>query len=103
MKKQNKHEEKLLLFLMQLFPEQIPEREFRFHPVRKWRFDFAYPVLKIALEVEGGIWTGGRHVNPLGYSKDAEKYNMATKMGWKVYRLVPGMINLEYIEELLIA
>lgn len=29
--------------------------EHRFHPFREWRFDYAIPELKIALEVEGGI------------------------------------------------
>ena len=33
-------------------------KEFKFHPVRKWRFDYAVPEHKIALEVEGGVWTG---------------------------------------------
>lgn len=29
-------------------------REHRFHPTRRWRFDFAWPDEKVALEVEGG-------------------------------------------------
>ena len=83
-------------------------REYRFHipaegqKARRWKFDFAIPCKKIAFEVEGGTWNGGRHVNPIGYAKDCEKYNMATKQGWQVYRLVPAMITLEYVSELLI-
>lgn len=65
-------------------------REFRFHPGRKWRFDFAIPEYKIALEVEGGVWTGGRHTSPKGFLGDIEKYNMATLMGWRVFRTTPG-------------
>ena len=61
-------------------------KEFKFHPVRKWRFDYAVPEHKIALEVEGGVWTGGRHTSPKGFLGDIEKYNTATLMGWRVFR-----------------
>lgn len=64
-------------------------KEFRFHPKRLWRFDYAIPVHKIALEVEGGVWTGGRHINPKGFLGDMEKYNTATLMGWRVFRTTP--------------
>lgn len=69
-----------------------PEQEWRFHPVRKWRFDFAYPALMVAVEIEGGTWSGGRHTRGDGYEKDCEKYNTAALMGWKVIRLTTGMI-----------
>ncbi len=64
-------------------------KEFKFHPVRKWRFDYAVPEHKIALEVEGGVWTGGRHTSPKGFLGDIEKYNTATLMGWRVFRTTP--------------
>lgn len=64
-------------------------KEFKFHPVRKWRFDYAIPEHKIALEVEGGVWTGGRHTSSVGFMKDMEKYNTATPMGWRVFRTTP--------------
>ena len=64
-------------------------KEFKFHPVRKWRFDYAIPSALVALEVEGGVWTGGRHINPKGFLNDMEKYNSATLMGWSVYRTTP--------------
>ena len=64
-------------------------KEFKFHPVRKWRFDYAVPEHKIALEVEGGVWTGGRHTAPKGFLGDIEKYNTATLMGWRVFRTTP--------------
>lgn len=64
-------------------------KEFKFHPVRKWRFDYAIPEHKIALEVEGGVWTGGRHTSSVGFMKDMEKYNTATLMGWRVFRTTP--------------
>lgn len=56
-------------------------REYRFHPTRRWRFDYAIPAHHIAIEVEGGVWTGGRHTSPKGFLGDIEKYNTATHMG----------------------
>ena len=65
-------------------------KEFRFHPKRLWRFDYAIPEHKIALEVEGGVWTGGRHTRPQGFLGDIEKYNTATLMGWRLLRTTPS-------------
>ncbi|HEY7313861.1 MAG TPA: hypothetical protein VH643_31215 [Gemmataceae bacterium] len=53
-----------------------PNREHRFAPPRRWRFDLAWPSLRLALEIEGGTWTGGRHVRGKGYENDREKYNL---------------------------
>jgi len=62
-------------------------KEFKFHPTRKWRFDYAFPFLMIAVEVDGGVWTGGRHINPAGYINDMEKLNTVASMGWLVLRI----------------
>lgn len=64
-------------------------KEFRFHPTRRWRFDYAMPEYKIAVEVEGGVWIGGRHTSPKGFLGDMEKYNTATAMGWRILRAIP--------------
>jgi len=74
-----------------------PERQFRFHKTRKWRFDFAYPTWSasetrlrntsgegLAIEVDGGTYTGGRHTRGAGHAADAEKRNEAQLMGWRV-------------------
>jgi len=82
-----------LLIQMQLSGLPEPQREFIFHRKRKWRFDLAWPELLIAVEVEGGIWTGGRHVRGEGYEADCEKYNEAQLAGWMVLRFTPGMIK----------
>jgi hypothetical protein len=82
-----------LLIQLQLSDLPEPQREFMFHRKRKWRFDLAWPELLIAVEVEGGIWTGGRHVRGEGYEADCEKYNEAQLAGWMVLRFTPGMIK----------
>lgn len=64
----------------------LPEREFAFHPVRRWRFDFAWPELCLAVEVEGGVYSHGRHNRPQGFIGDTEKYNAAAEAGWTVLR-----------------
>lgn len=67
-------------------------KEYRFYSPRKWRFDYALPAFKIALEVEGGVWTRGRHVRPQGFLGDIEKYNTATLLGWRVFRTTPSKL-----------
>jgi len=70
-----------------------PVREFRFHPTRKWRFDYAWPSRFIALEVEGGIFIQGRHSRGAGMLKDMEKYNAAALMGWRVFKTTPSKLR----------
>ncbi|MBQ19137.1 MAG: hypothetical protein CMD31_00115 [Flavobacteriales bacterium] len=67
---------------------EIPEyvTELVFHPDRKFRFDWAIPSLKIAIEYEGVISKKSRHTTMKGYSTDCEKYNLALVSGWKVLR-----------------
>ena len=66
------------------YPE--PEREYQFHPERGWAFDFAFIQQKVAVEMEGGTWSGGRHVRGEGYANDCEKYNAAVELGWRLLR-----------------
>ena len=63
-----------------------PVLEHRFHQVRRWRFDFAWLDQKVAVEIEGGTFTGGRHTRGLGHHQDCDKYNAAILDGWKVLR-----------------
>lgn len=70
-----------------------PEREFRFHPRRKWRFDFAWPQILVAVEIEGGVWSGGRHSGGAGMAADCDKYNAAVALGWKVLRFTERQLR----------
>ena len=68
-------------------------REHRFHPTRKWRLDLAWTDIKVACEVEGGTWSGGRHTRGSGFEGDCDKYNEAALLGWLVLRVTGSMIK----------
>src|SRR5688572_23096660 len=68
-------------------------REVRFHPTRRWRFDIAWPEKKVAVEVDGGSWIGGRHTTGSGFEKDCEKLSEAAALGWRVLRVTPRQIE----------
>lgn len=70
----------------------LPNTEYLFCANRRWRFDYAWIERHIALEIEGGIFTGGRHVAGKGFLGDMEKYNAAAFLGWKVFRFTPSQI-----------
>jgi very-short-patch-repair endonuclease len=70
-----------------------PKTEYRFHPKRAWRLDFAWPALKLALEVEGGHWGDGRHTRGAGYTEDCAKYSCAAIAGWRVIRVTSTMMD----------
>lgn len=78
--------------------ELVPE--YKFHKKRKWRFDWAFPSIKVAVEYEGLFSKKSRHTTIKGYQGDIEKYNAATIEGWKVirvtakdYKKVIGQLN----------
>lgn len=73
--------------------ELEPRREFQFCE-RLWRFDFAWPDEKVAVEVEGGTAFGkSRHSQGAGFEKDAAKYNRAARDGWIVLRYSTRMVE----------
>lgn len=78
-----------------------PVAEYRFHPTRKWRFDFAWPYktpslagcVGVSLEIDGGVWARGRHTRGKGFIADQEKMNAAIELGWAVLRCVPADVK----------
>lgn len=70
-------------------------KEVKFHPIRKWRFDWALVRSKkqIAIEYDGGVFTGGGHVRGMIFSSNCEKLNTAALMGWTVLRFTAPMIR----------
>ncbi|CAB4145100.1 hypothetical protein UFOVP891_22 [uncultured Caudovirales phage] len=84
----------------QLFADQLRDTkifgwqcEYQFHCTRRWRLDFAWPEKLIAVEIEGGIWTNGRHTRGAGFEADCEKYAELSIAGWRLIRVSPGQIN----------
>tara|TARA_R110000824_G_scaffold270857_1_gene459304 strand:+ start:1568 stop:1903 length:336 start_codon:yes stop_codon:yes gene_type:complete len=82
------------------------QREVRFAAPRRWRFDFLFAD-QVACEVDGGIYSGGRHTRGAGYEKDAEKFNEAAILGFTVLHVTSTMIAsgaaVDYIERALAA
>ena len=74
-----------LVFQIRAVGLPAPVREHKFpSPTARWRFDLAWPDRHVAVEVDGGVWTGGRHVTGSGATKDAEKFSNAAALGWRV-------------------
>lgn len=105
MKSENKKKaERRFFSYCELLKVRLPKREFVFHPVRKWRFDFAWEDVKVAVEIEGVTKYGGakkigRHQTPKGIAEDCTKYNAALDLGWAVYRFTQDMGFADAVEQ----
>jgi len=64
------------------------------------RVDFACVEHRVAIEIEGGIFTNGRHTRGVGYTKDCEKYNWLVMRGWRVLRYTTLHVKKEDYAEL---
>ena len=77
-------------------------QEYMFHPTRRWRFDIASEELMIAVEVDGAVWTQGRHTRGAGYIEDCRKMAEAACLGWLVLRCPSDWVQtgeaLRYVE-----
>ena len=57
-------------------------KEVKFHPTRRWRWDFCNSRAMAAIEINGGVFVGGRHSRGMGQVNDAEKLREGTYLGW---------------------
>jgi hypothetical protein len=73
-----------------------PIRELRFDENREWPFDLAWPGLMLAVEINGGVWSNGRHTRGKGYIGDMEKLNEAQIQGWCVLQFTPDQAMSGY-------
>ena len=75
-----------------LYGIETPIAEFRFAPPRRFRFDYYWADKKVAVEINGGIWSQGRHTRGFGYLSDMEKLNLAQRMGIRVFQFTPQQL-----------
>jgi G:T-mismatch repair DNA endonuclease (very short patch repair protein) len=96
------------------------ERQYKFHPTRRWKADFAFPEEMVLVEVQGSTWARmgakkcpvckqipkGRHGMGAGFEKDRIKMNEAQLKGWLVLEVTAGMVKdgsaLEFINRALV-
>ena len=71
-----------------------PKPEYEFHHERNWRLDYCWPDahIMLALEIEGGAWTNGRHTRGSGFLNDMEKYNALACCGYRLIRVTPDKL-----------
>ena len=81
-------------------PELV--REHRFHPERKWRFDFAHLPSRTAFEIHGGRWSRGAHCRPDGLERDCEKTVSAWMLGWSVLPFTDSMLTPEKLKSIIL-
>ena len=78
-----------------------PVRQHHIVPGRKWAWDFAFLDRRIAIEIQGGTWTGGRHTRGKGYESDCRKGNAAILQRWRILHLTTDMVmDNDYIIDL---
>ena len=99
--------EAALAFQLKVAHLPAAEREHRFTPLRRFRFDFAWPEYLVAVEVDGATWSAGRHSRGEGIHSDCEKSCEAAVLGWRVLRVDRQMVEdgsaLRFIERALLA
>lgn len=79
--------------LRDALPDARFEEEYRWRMDRKWRWDLAILPYQVAVEYQGGVWEGGRHVRGVGYTQDIEKMLWGIADGWTVIWLTYDLVR----------
>lgn len=69
-------------------------KEYRFDKIRRFRFDYAAPSIKVAWEYDGLVFNSNKaistgmsgHTSVLGFTSNCTKINLAQLQGWRVFR-----------------
>jgi very-short-patch-repair endonuclease len=81
----------------ELYPEIDLYTELSLIPKRKFRFDFVNKEAKVAVELNGQIWSKGGHSSGTGLMRDYEKTNLAQALGYVCFQLSNDMINERWL------
>jgi very-short-patch-repair endonuclease len=83
------------LFNEQIIIAHLPahEREYKFLTNRRFRFDFAWAIEKVAVEVQGGVFVRGGHSTGIGITRDCEKLALANIEGWTVFQVTSAHVR----------
>lgn len=77
------------------------EKEHYFNPERGYRNDYLHRPTMTLIELEGGVFTKGRHVRPVGFIDDCVKYNQAAMMGYRIIRIPTGFATAHYLQQII--
>lgn len=70
-----------------------PTPEYRFHPTRRWRWDYCWPEIRLAVEINGGTWAYKPSHTGAGARRDAEKANAGVMLGWTLLTYTTDMLG----------
>lgn len=87
------HLERGFSVIWELYGTVPAESQVIFHPQRGWLLDFAWVSRLIALEIQGGTFSRGRHSRGKGQAEDAAKNNAAVMMGWRMLYATTDMLK----------
>lgn len=79
-------------------------RNYKFDlPDSGMEFDFAWPSLRFAVEVNGGQYAAGKsgHGSVRGLERDAKKILAAARRGWRLVVLPTSMVTWEGVAQVL--
>ena len=93
--------EEMLALLIKKAGLPEPVREYRFTKIVRSKFDFAWPAVKLGVEVQGGTWVKSGHTTGTGLDRDYRKLNIAQAGGWKVLMFNKQMIKSGYAVEMI--
>jgi len=81
--------------------KDFQERHLKSKRSKRYRLDFAHPISRIGIEIQGGVYNRGRHVTGSGYERDCRKYNLAYTSGWTIFLLTSAMAKDSFWHELI--
>ena len=83
------------MYLRSLVGVPAPERQYKMLSGNRYRADFAFPAILLAVEVDGGAWLGahGGHTSAAGMERDRIRDARCMLAGWTVLRVTASMIE----------